>query len=297
MNVSFSFVVELSLYFVALFFLCMVCHGELVRPDPLPVPDVVLPDDFRRRCAGRTVRQPGGPGAVSTFLEWKIGLVVGCASGRGHGFGQPFRGVAAAALLSCPGLVLLFVGLNYFSRLESGDTESSISSRSFYGVSRVIDRDSDNPAQHKFLMYSGRIVHGVQFADPGKHLLPNAYFGTESGCGQRVHVHRQSARSYRSHRPGRDTMATYAQPGQRFRFYEINPDMLRLADKYFSYLKDCRGQAEVKLGDGRLTLEREAATPNEQFDLLVLDAFSGDSVPAHLLTKKAFEIYHAAAEV
>ncbi len=68
--------------------------------------------------------------------------------------------------------------------------------------------------------------------------------------------------------------------------------MLRLANKYFSYLKECRGDVEVKLGDGRLSLERESASAAEpRFDLLVLDAFSGDSVPAHLLTKQAFEIY------
>jgi spermidine synthase len=83
-------------------------------------------------------------------------------------------------------------------------------------------------------------------------------------------------------------MAAYCQPGQYFRFYEINPEMQRLAEEHFSYLKDCRGQHDVVLGDGRLSLESEQP---QQFDLLVLDAFSGDAVPAHLLTREAMDIY------
>ena len=293
-NVSFSFVVELALYFAALFFLCMVCHGELVRLKPSAR---YLTSFYLMISAGGAL---GGlfvslaaPVLFSTFVEWKICLVVGCVLAAATVLGSRSAASLRKLYYLAPALVLLFVGFNYLSRVESGETELNVSSRSFYGVSRVIERDSDDPAQHKFQMYSGRIVHGVQFADPAKHLLPNAYFGTETGCGR--------AFDFFANRPdlhvgvvglGAGTMATYAQPGQHFRFYEINPDMLRLADKYFSYLKDCRGEVEVKLGDGRLTLEREAATPNEpKFDLLVLDAFSGDSVPAHLLTKEAFEIY------
>ncbi len=293
-NVSFSFVVELAIYFAALFFLCMVCHGELVRLKPSAR---YLTSFYLMISAGGAL---GGlfvslaaPVLFSTFLEWKISLIVGCVLAVATFLGSRSTASLRRLYYLAPALVLLFVGFNYLSRVESGETELNLSSRSFYGVSRVIERESNDPQQHKYLMYSGRIVHGVQFVDPAKHLLPNAYFGPETGCGR--------AFEFFANRPdlrvgvvglGAGTMATYARPGQHFRFYEINPDMLRLADKYFSYLKDCRGQVEVKLGDGRLTLEREASSTAEpQFDLLVLDAFSGDSVPAHLLTKEAFEIY------
>ncbi len=293
-NVSFSFVVELAMYFAALFFLCMVCHGELVRLKPAAR---YLTSFYLMISAGGAL---GGlfvslaaPVLFSTFLEWKIGLIVGCLLAAATFLGSRSAASLRRLYYLAPALVLLFVGFNYLSRVESGETALNISSRSFYGVSRVIERDTDDPQQRKLLMYSGRIVHGVQFFDQEKHLLPNAYFGTETGCGQ--------AFQFFANRPdlrvgvvglGAGTMATYARPGQHFRFYEINPDMLRLADKYFSYLKDCRGQVEVKLGDGRLTLERESVSAAEpRFDLLVLDAFSGDSVPAHLLTKEAFEIY------
>ncbi len=83
-------------------------------------------------------------------------------------------------------------------------------------------------------------------------------------------------------------MAVYARPGQCYRFYEINPDVIELAQQHFSFLKDCRGEVELVLGDARLSLEQERP---QDYDVLVLDAFSGDAVPSHLLTTEAFEIY------
>jgi spermidine synthase len=76
------------------------------------------------------------------------------------------------------------------------------------------------------------------------------------------------------------------------RFYEINPHVIHVANEYFSFVPDCRGKCEVLLGDARLTLEEELADGRlQQFDVLVLDAFSGDAIPTHLLTREAFEVY------
>lgn len=83
-------------------------------------------------------------------------------------------------------------------------------------------------------------------------------------------------------------MATYGKPGDVFRFYEINPEVTTLARKYFSFLSDCRGQIEIATGDARLLLEQEKS---HNFDVLVLDAFSGDAIPAHLLTVESMQIY------
>ncbi|MBN1886487.1 MAG: fused MFS/spermidine synthase [Thermoflexales bacterium] len=96
---------------------------------------------------------------------------------------------------------------------------------------------------------------------------------------------------------GTGTLAAYGRMGDVFRFYEINPEVIRLAQgegAYFSYLADCPAQVEVVPGDARMVLERElAAGETQRFDLLVVDAFSGDSIPVHLLTKEAFDIYLA----
>ena len=91
---------------------------------------------------------------------------------------------------------------------------------------------------------------------------------------------------------GVGTIATYAETGDRFRFYEINPQVEELARSHFSYLADCKGEETVELGDARVTLERELAEgAPQQFDALFVDAFSGDSIPIHLLTREAFELY------
>jgi spermidine synthase len=91
---------------------------------------------------------------------------------------------------------------------------------------------------------------------------------------------------------GVGTIATYAETGDRFRFYEINPQVEELARSHFTYLADCAGEESVILGDARISLERELAEGNKQeFDALFVDAFSGDSIPIHLLTREAFALY------
>jgi hypothetical protein len=83
-------------------------------------------------------------------------------------------------------------------------------------------------------------------------------------------------------------MAAWGRPGDVVRFYEINRAVLDIARTQFSYLRDCGCRPQVVLGDARLSLERE---PDQRYDVLIVDAFSGDSIPVHLLTRDAFEVY------
>jgi spermidine synthase len=87
---------------------------------------------------------------------------------------------------------------------------------------------------------------------------------------------------------GAGSLASYAERGDVFRFYEINPLVEKLARTEFTYLSGCLGRTEVVLGDGRLSLEHEQ---DQRYDLLAVDAFSGDSIPVHLLTTQALELY------
>jgi hypothetical protein len=189
-----------------------------------------------------------------------------------------------------PALLLLFVGLQCAGQLGArARNEVFETARNFYGVISVLERDVDDPAMRALNFYSGRIVHGLQFTDAKKQHEPTAYYGRASGAGQAF----DAMRDRKDLRVGVvglgvGTVAAYAQPGQKFRFYELNEDVLEFAHKYFTYLGDCRGSYDVVLGDGRLSLERE--TPQD-FDLLMLDVFSGDAIPTHILTKEAFEIY------
>jgi spermidine synthase len=145
----------------------------------------------------------------------------------------------------------------------------------------------------------GYINHGFQFVDPALARQPCSYYSTNSGFGLAVRLHPRGVAGGGFNIGvlglGAGTIAAYANTNDSVRFYEINPAVIRFAAgprPHFTYLKDCRGRASVTQGDARLVLERElAAHQTNRFDILVMDAFSGDSVPVHLLTVEAFEMY------
>jgi spermidine synthase len=289
LHYDFSFVDNLVLHFSALFCICMMCHGELVRSRPKPVH---LTEFYLLISAGGAL---GGifvsliaPAIFSTFLEWTIALLVAFGLGVAVLCGRAARqrlgkfgtaGVAIAALLGLAGIAY-----------EQADDDSPVDiRRNFYGVVAVYDVDKDDPAQHHFSLTHGIVVHGRQFVLPEKRRLPTSYYAPYTGVGK--------ALSYFQAQPdfrigavglGVGTVAAYVLAGQSVRFYEINQEVKDLAEKYFTFLSGCLGKSDIVLGDARLSLERE---PTQHFHVLVLDAFSGDAVPAHLLTKEAFAIY------
>ncbi len=174
-------------------------------------------------------------------------------------------------------------------------------SRSFYGVLSAVPQNMDDPARAAFCMKHGRVVHGCQLRAEDGRETPTAYYGPASGVGMAIlrlgaggtSPIRQSLR-IGAVGLGVGTIATYGKPGDTFRFYEINPDVIRMASdrRYFSFLSDSPAQIEVIPGDARLSLEHELEQVNPlNFDILIIDAFSGDAVPVHLLTLEAFGIY------
>jgi hypothetical protein len=286
---NFTFVDNLALHFAALFCICMVCHGELVRSRPNPAH---LTEFYLLIAAGGAL---GGvfvsliaPAIFSTFLEWTIALLVALGLGVAILCGLAARqrlGKARTALAA----VAALGGLAGIAHYQADDDSPVDIRRNFYGVVSVYDVDKDDPAQHHFSLAHGIVVHGRQFVAPEKRRMPTSYYAPNTGVGR--------ALSYFQAEPdlrvgavglGVGTVAAYARAGQSIRFYEINQEVKYMAEKYFSFLRDCLGKSEIVLGDARLSLERE---PAQHFHVLVLDAFSGDAVPAHLLTKEAFAVY------
>jgi hypothetical protein len=164
------------------------------------------------------------------------------------------------------------------------------SSRNFYGVLSVIDVDDNYLA----LRY-GSTVHGFQYRDPQRARLATGYYGPASGANIVIRNWPQHPMRVGLVGMGVGTLAALAQSGDVFRFYEINPDVYKLStgqQPSFTYLRDSPGRIEVALGDARLTLEGEASRGDfQKFDVLVLDAFSSDAIPMHLLTHEAFQVY------
>ena len=165
------------------------------------------------------------------------------------------------------------------------------SSRNFYGVLSVLSVDNEN----YFALRYGDTVHGFQYQDPQRARLATGYYGPSSGASIVIRDWPQHPMRVGLVGMGVGTLAALAQSGDVYRFYEINSDVYKLSSgkhPYFTFLQDSPGRMEIVLGDARLSLEREAHDGDlQKFDVLVLDAFSSDAIPMHLLTREAFSDY------
>jgi spermidine synthase len=162
--------------------------------------------------------------------------------------------------------------------------ETSTESSRFETRSKI-----DDTANHRRGMFHGSILHGTQFLADNKRDLPTTYYGKKSGVGL-VMQHHKAGQKRRIGVVGLGvgTLATYGQKHDHLRFYEINSEVIRMADQYFTFLKNTASTTEMVLGDARLSLEHEEL---QNYDILVLDAFSGDAIPTHLLTREAALLY------
>ena len=206
---------------------------------------------------------------------------------------------AAVAMLAGP--VVLGVFLLQTARYTDGDLVTR--SRNFYGVLSVFEREGDEKLGYYYLLYNGRIVHGLQSRKPELRRLATTYYAADSGLGFAVSFHARRSNPDPQERNlrvgvvglGAGTTLSYAGPGDYFRVYDLNPRVLELSSgptPYFTYLRDCQGKCEVVLGDARTSMQQEADGGHlQKFDVLVLDAFTGDAIPVHLLTREAFELY------
>ena len=167
--------------------------------------------------------------------------------------------------------------------------------RNFYGLLRVEDRWVSDPTDERRILMNGTIVHGFQYTDPERRREPTSYYTEGSGVSRGIlhHSRRDEGMRFGIVGLGSGSLAVYGREGDTMRFYDIDPDVVEVASDadYFTYLSDCPAEVDVVLGDARLSLERELADGSNEFDVLVLDAFSSDAVPAHLLTREAFSIY------
>jgi spermidine synthase len=271
-------------YSFGLFLCCMFCHGELARRKPHPQ---YLTSFYLTISAGGALGSAfvvlAAPNMFSFYFELPIGLIF-CAFLL---FWVNMRrwwvtDVIGAALI----IRLLVIAVLYvqFYAYPEGIRKTV---RNFYGHQRVVEYNKGTEKEYRAL-YHGTISHGVQFMSPEKRFWPVAYFGPASGIGLAIKQLPEKARRVGILGLGVGTLAAYARPGDTYKYYEINPQVEDLARNEFYYVSGCRGNIEIKLGDGRLLLEKEES---QQFDLLVIDAFSGDSVPMHLLTIEAMKLY------
>jgi SAM-dependent methyltransferase len=159
--------------------------------------------------------------------------------------------------------------------------------RSFYGSLRVVDSRHAGPQQTRTLFH-GTVEHGAEFLWPPLRQQATTYYGPSSGIGILLRECFRGPKRVGVVGLGAGTLAAYGQSGDNFRFYEINQQVIDIARALFFYLRETRARLQIVPGDARLSLQRDTAAP---FDVLVLDAFSGDAIPVHLLTAQAISLY------
>jgi len=166
---------------------------------------------------------------------------------------------------------------------------SRVLARNFYGALVVYDTETDGNMGPVRVLRHGTIDHGEQFLWPQNRRFPTTYYARKSGIGLAIQtLQLQGPMNVGVIGLGAGTLTAYGRPIDHYTVYDINPLVLKIAQTQFTFLLDCLAPHEVELGDARLTMERE---PVKHFDVLAVDAFSGDAIPVHLLTREAFQLY------
>jgi hypothetical protein len=291
---------QLAIYLASLFVTCMVCHGELARSRPSPRH---LTAFYLTISAGGAI---GGlfaaivaPRIFTEFTEFLAALAGTCVLG----FLAWMRSGALAQWtgrnfsVRVPLMAMMFGAVTSTVAAVNNRQSGLESRRNFYGILRV-NEASDQNGRFRRITH-GRIQHGFQYLDAGKKDRPTTYYGPHSGAALGIEAvnKRIASEGRRGARIavvglGAGTLAAWGRPGDTYRFYEINPEVVYLARKWFTFLQDSKAATGIVLGDARVQLERELSEgQTHDFDLIAVDAFTSDAIPVHLLTAECGDIY------
>jgi hypothetical protein len=270
----------IPLYLAGLFAVCMFCHGEfaLLKPAPCYLTTYYLMLSLGGAIGGLLVGLVA-PYVLPGHFEIVIGLIA-CGLlliARTWTWGWWATAIASA--------VVATTAWASAQAIEGQTSEARIMLRNFYSAIRT--RDAKTPAPFRSLVHGG-IMHGGQLLEQDRQLDASSYFGPTSGFGRLFAALPDAPRRVGVIGLGAGSIAAYARAGDVFRFYEINPQVVDLARREFTFLEATPARTEVILGDGRLSMEAE---PDQHYDVIAVDAFSGDAIPMHLLTRESFAIY------
>lgn len=293
-NIEVHVYVQIFAYCLLMFAGCMLCHGELylLRPSAEHLTSFYLMQSVGGALGG-IFASLIAPLIFNGYWEFMLALALTFALWltvlrRGHS--EEYSAWARF-------MIVVFALVTGVLVLLSNVPGILFSERNFYGVIRVRETVPDGSTEPAYAMSHGITVHGLQFIDPKLRDLPTTYYIPEGGAGLAILNHPRAGQGLKVGLLGLGvgTLATYGQPGDEYRLYEINPIVIDLAEGeggYFSFLKDSKADITTVEGDARISLEQELAAGEPQnFDVLVLDTFSSDSIPVHLVTKEAFDLY------
>jgi hypothetical protein len=275
------------LFCAALFFICLFCHSELHRRRPAP-----------QRLTGfyLCIAFGGALGAVFVGIvapayftgnyELSCGLFLAAALAISVSWRNAWTTWTMRILWMAAAVVMVKVIL---IQIQTDKVDSFLQVRGFYGTLRVTQTIDPPDATITRTLYHGTIEHGLQIFSPDMRAEPTTYYAHDSGVGLALEL----CCGTRPRRVGMiglgtGTLAAYGRRGDVFRFYEINPQVEGIAHNVFTYLRESAATIEIVPGDARISMAAEAP---QHYDVLVVDAFSGDAIPVHLLTTEALALY------
>ena len=279
---------QIGLFLASLFIACMFCHGELVerKPHPAHLTTFYLMVSVGG-ALGALLVGVIAPLTLPAYFELEIAIVLLAGLGTAllwRRFHIGFVGIGA--------LVSIFAVAAAIYAVIQFREDVVVMTRNFYGTMRVKEYSPPDVEYRKRSLVHGAILHGDQYLDPPYNRSATTYYKAKSGIG-RILLLKEKLKPDVPRKVGiiglgTGTIAAYGSKGDVFRFYDINPQVVTIANRDFTYLRDTEAKIEISLGDARLNLERE---PVQNFDVLAIDAFSSDSIPVHLITLEAVEIY------
>jgi SAM-dependent methyltransferase len=284
-SLQFELLWQILVFTIGLFFVCMFCHGELAarRPGARHLTLFYLVVSLGGVIGGVLVGIVA-PVTLPGYLELEIALVVVAVLAVITNLGRPLP--ILAMLVAVIGFT--FAALAW--RVHTFTEDTLHIERNYYGVLRVKQNTTtvaDVETPYRSLVH-GAILHGEQWLSEKYRRSATTYYKTSSGIGRTLLAFEGKPIKVGIIGLGAGSIAVYSDADDTYRFYDINPAVIRVANTWFTYLKDAPGKIETVLGDARLSLERE---PPQGFDVLAVDAFSGDSIPVHLITVEAFTEY------
>ena len=273
------------LYSVGMFVSVFFCNGELAlrKPTPRYLTQFYLTISLGGALGGLFVGLVA-PRLFPTTFELPLALMALAAMGLVVVWNNKF--LIGPALVAS--LATAWYGSEYLTFLRD---DVIYMHRNFYGTLRVREQGTGDLQVRRLL--HGVILHGEQSTTAPDRLEPGTYYARTSGVGRAIEA-RQSAGPVRLGIVGLGvgTLSAYGRAGDTVRFYELDPDVLALAKNYFSYLPSSPSNLEFVIGDARLSLERELARGAKQgYDVLAIDAFSSDSIPVHMITREAIDLF------
>ena len=274
---------QLAAFLPGLFVACLFCHGELYRSRPAPehLTAFYLTVSAGGALGGLAVAVVA-PLVFNGYYELAVGLVAAAllAALRFRSLGIVPAVLALTVLLG----VTACAAYDGFRQQE----DVKVSKRGFYGVLRVKEYGTPGEESHLRRLVHGTIMHGEQYMSDAQRRMLTTYYQETSGIGLAIASKQGHPLRVGVIGLGTGTIAAYGRKGDVFRFYEIDPHVLEIARRDFTFLGDSAAKVEVALGDARLSLERE---PPQSFDVLAVDAFSSDAIPVHLITREALGVF------